>query len=175
MKRFLLPLIAAIVLPVKAGIPDDLKGKWMIASSSDKAIWLIDTEDVALKGPQIRFYLKRSSNDEGSTGGRDWTGKGRIDCEKFERRQEIYNGISGWDGWAREPWGGIKPDEFAYDLASQFCFLTGVPGYTPEPNPPAWAKKIIQTVQSQPIKKRSTGSHINCDSPLWSNKPQCFD
>ena len=43
----------------------------------------------------------------------------------------------------------MKPGMFAYDLANNFCFLTGEEGYTPEPNPERWVKKIIRTVQSK--------------------------
>ena len=68
----------------------------------------------------------------------------------------------------------IKPSDIAYDLASNFCFLTGVEGYTREANEPEWATKVIKLVQSQPIKKSNT-ANIDCDSPVYRNRPQCFD
>ena len=58
-------------------------------------------------------------------------------------------------------------------LASNFCYLTGVEGYTPEPNPPEWVSKTIENYNSKP-KRSSTGGR-NCDSPVHRNKPYCMD
>tara|TARA_B100000214_G_C23960882_1_gene625201 strand:+ start:525 stop:779 length:255 start_codon:yes stop_codon:yes gene_type:complete len=68
----------------------------------------------------------------------------------------------------------IKPETLDFTLANYFCFLTGVEGYTREEREPAWATKIIKTVQTKPVRKSNSGN-INCDSPAWRNRPQCID
>ena len=53
--------------------------------------------------------------------------------------------------------------------------MTGIEGYTPNDNPPEWVKSVVKTIKSKPIKKNiQQGSvTINCDSPVWKNKPRC--
>ena len=62
-----------------------------------------------------------------------------------------------------------------YKFADNLCYLTDVKGYTKNEDNPEWVLKVVETVESKPIKKYSEqGSiKINCDSPVWKNKPRC--
>ena len=133
MRRILLaPLILALSSPAFAGIPESLKPtKWMRINES----WLIDTEDVELKGSKLRFYVERqASKDE--VGERDYiasyVGKLRLRCSDFStkiegRKQGLFGSY-----YLSGAWEKIRPDMMAYELANYFCFLTGVEGYTRE-------------------------------------------
>ena len=46
-------------------------------------------------------------------------------------------------------WRKIKPGHFAYDLASNFCYLTKTPGYTPEPIEFTWQRKLTAEIKRQ--------------------------
>ena len=59
------------------------------------------------------------------------------------------------------------------EYANNFCFLNGIAGYTPEPNPQSWAKKIIDSNEIQKMENKNKLGNINCDSPVWKNKPRC--
>ena len=69
----------------------------------------------------------------------------------------------------------ITPDSIGYPLADNLCYLTGVEGYTKNEVQPEWATKVINTIESKPIKKyvQQGAVTINCDSPVWKNKPRC--
>ena len=71
--------------------------------------------------------------------------------------------------------GKINPNNKGYLLADNLCFLKGVEGYTRNLHTPDWALRVIKTIESKPIKKYvDQGSvTINCDSPVWKNKPRC--
>jgi hypothetical protein len=188
MRRLLLaPLILALFSPAMAGLPESLEKKedewkWMRINPN----YQIDTEDVDMKGTKLRFYVERNalkSEFEGSDGvARSWVGKVRVSCDDFEqridKRQLTWTGLTaqvfGANTYVRGDWEGIRSDSIARPLASYFCFLTGVEGYTREEKEPDWVKKIIKTVQSKPIRK-SNQANINCDSPAWRNRPQCID
>ncbi len=147
-----------------AGIPTS-EQKWAQANEN----WSIDTEDVDMDGKHIRFYVERTSTEgEHAAEGSRWTGKIRVSCEDFHSRIEVQGGA--WGGYYKQPWQKIKPSEFAHILASNFCFLTNVPGYTPEPNPEEWVTKIINTIKSQPIKDTKKK---RCESSTQKNKPEC--
>ena len=123
----------------KAGIPSS-EQKWMSMGTG----FVVDTEDVEMKGGHLRFYVeRRASGAEHAGQGNSWNGKVRVSCEDFHFRSERYV-TTGWGGWVKSDWEKIKPGQVGYDLANQLCFLTGRPGYTPEQNPPEWAKKIIK-------------------------------
>ena len=173
MKRLLFPLLAALAFPTVglAGIPQTQEEKWATIKWKDQE-WLVDTEDVEVKGTKIRFYVqRRATPEENQAENRGWRGKARIDCKNFKRRGETFSGSI----YLAQRWEKITPAEFAYELANQFCFLTGVDGYTAEVSPPPWANKIIQMVNSKPIRKTPSGSNFNCDSQVWRNKPECMD
>ena len=61
MKRFLLPLLAALTLPsvVNAGVPEKFKNKWMVILDNESSTWQMNTEDIEIKGENIRFLVKR--------------------------------------------------------------------------------------------------------------------
>ena len=178
MKRLLLSFIAALALPVQAGIPEKFQNKWMVLLDNESNTWQMNTEDIDISGDIIRFWVKRyvkESDKENSTG---WEGKLRINCKTYKRRAEIKTGASTLGalvvtgGYSKTPWGDIK-EKAPNLLASNFCYLTGVEGYTPEPNPPEWVSKTIENYNSKP--KRSSTGGINCNSPVHRNKPQCMD
>ena len=173
-RLFLAPLILALSSPALAGIPSSKsETKWVNVRTN----LLIDTEDIDLKGSKLRFYIenKTAEGQPYNPHSRDdYVGKLRIDCAKFTTKVE--GRVEGPFGsyYQRANWEKIRRNLFAYDLANYFCFLTGEEGYTREREEPAWASKIIKTVQSKPIKK-SNSANINCDSAVWRNKPVCMD
>lgn len=140
----LVSLVGLASLPsAKAGIPS-AEQKWM--SMGDNNQWVVDTEDVQMKGGHLRFYVeRRAKGGEHAAAGSSWQGKVRVSCEDFHSRIEVYRG--GLYGYTKSKWEKIKPGEAAYELAYQLCFLTGRPGYTAESNPPQWAQKIINKFQ----------------------------
>ena len=87
MHRLLLaPLILALSSPVQAGVPDSLAGKWMQASETPQGIWLIDTEDVDVRGAVLRFWVERRQGKEEKPDSNvmaNWSGKYRINCDIF--------------------------------------------------------------------------------------------
>ena len=78
-------------------------------------------------------------------------------------------------GYAKTHWGKITKADFGYVLADNFCYLTGIEGYTKNDNNAKWITKIIQNIESKPTQKiNSQGSiKINCDSPVWKKRPIC--
>ena len=80
--------IAIGTIPALAGVPKSetiSKGKWQRVNAN----WIIDTEDVDVKGDKIRFWVKRNAtgDEEMSTQQRNtYAGKYRIRCEDFHRR-----------------------------------------------------------------------------------------
>ena len=142
MKRFLIPLLAALALPLYAGIRESKKiSKWMKIDNN----WTIDTEDVDIKRSKLRFYvIRRATKDEieGDTEiDREFTAKYRINCKSFtsKRQKRLFDGSY---GGLLAQWQEIRPDTLNFTLANYFCFLTGEEGYTREEIEPIWAKKI---------------------------------
>ena len=128
MRRLLLaPRILALSLPAMAGLPESRQGKWMKAKDSPTGIWFIDIEDVDVRGAVLRFWVERSQGKEEKPDPNmrpNWSGKIRIICEKFTARNEIPDGRFG--SFRSDLYSKIKPNCFAYTLANNFCFLTGV-------------------------------------------------
>ena len=92
MKRLLAISIASAsiaigAIPVFAGVPESesiSKGKWQQVSDN----WFIDTEDVEIKGDQLRFWVERvpTEGEEASTQWKTaWTGKIRVRCGDFHQ------------------------------------------------------------------------------------------
>ena len=172
MKKFLIPLLAALALPtaVHSGIPQSKNpNKWVKISK----VFSIDTEDVEVKRGKLRFYVERTAldNERNDTSMKaSWTGKVRINCDKFTSRIETPNAYGSYVGGS---WQGIKPNEIGYKLANYFCYLTGSEGYTRESSEPNWVTKIINNVEANKIEKKKKLGNINCDSPVWKKKPIC--
>ena len=76
---------ALLAAPVQAGVPSIHSGenaKWMRIDSS----WTVDTEDIEVRGDQIRFWIRRNptGNEEMSTQYKTaWIGKVRVRCGEF--------------------------------------------------------------------------------------------
>ena len=148
-------LLWSFGLPAFAGVPQSesgIQGKWQVVSEN----WTIDTEDVEIKGDQIRFWVERtpSPSEESSTQySTAWKGKIRIRCGDFHARidPEGRNGY-GMRMIIRGDWEKIKPRDFAYKLASNFCYLTKTPGYTPDPIEHEWQRKLTNVLKASPVK-----------------------
>ena len=152
---------AISAIPVLAGVPETesaTSGKWQKVNDN----WLIDTQDVEIKGDKLRFWVERvATGDElGTTQGTaSWKGKIRIRCGDFHTRidAEGRNGY-GMPIIVAGRWQKIKPTDFAYALASNFCYLTKSPGYTPEPIIHSWQRILTKEIKKQltpaAIKKR---------------------
>tara|TARA_B100000965_G_scaffold309625_1_gene268911 strand:- start:305 stop:601 length:297 start_codon:yes stop_codon:yes gene_type:complete len=80
-----------------------------------------------------------------------YVGKITVKCSNFTAK---------FQGQLKDPlvgnywsWGDsfeeIKPADISYDLASRFCFLTGIDGYTRDSDEPEWAKKGYQNSSNQ--------------------------
>ncbi len=157
----LAPLILALGLPVQAGLPEDLKDKWIKVDKN----WTIDTGPGAVQVKSngiIRFWVDRKATDgEFSGSGRKtmtWVGRIRINCKNFKWKTEknLPGPIGGFE-W-HSTWSEITPG-FQQDLASYFCFLTKVPGYTRESSEPKWVSTAIKNVELK--KARQTKSKFN--------------
>jgi hypothetical protein len=178
MKKFLFAaLLLGFLSPVKAGIPQDKKEKYTLIVDSDISKVYIDLNDVEIKGGKMRFYIERVAKDaskDGSNRMTSYKGKQRVDCNNFTARTDAYTGgMIFTGGYLTGIWQTMSDNELSYQLANYLCYLTGIEGYTPEPNPPKWVSTIIENYNSKP-KKKSSGV-INCNSPVHRNKPQCFD
>ena len=161
MKRIVPVIAASLLAPLAhAGIPSALKtenAKWMRVSPA----WTIDSEDIEVRGDQIRFWVRRNAvgNEEMSTQTQTtWTGKLRVRCGDFhakvQPRQTIYYyGAPVGHDYSGGFWEQIDQSQFAYELASNFCYLTGTAGYTPEPIVHDWQRKITATIKAAPKKK----------------------
>jgi len=157
MKRLLAISIASAsiaigAIPAVAGVPQTESangGKWQQVNDN----WLIDTEDVEIKGDQLRFWVERiaTGNEEASTQQTtSWKGKMRVRCGDFHSRSD-YEATSeyGIRYIATGRWTKIRPNYFAYSLASNFCYLTKTPGYTPEPIVYSWQEKLTAEIKKQ--------------------------
>ena len=170
MKRLLLPLLAALALPtaVNAGIPTE-RDVWM-GIDLKPGIWKVNTSEAKAVGSSITVLVSRQQEkDEASDGFyiMSWTSKVKVNCKTF--KQTILK--AGLFGQTDK----IQPDYIGYPLADNLCYLTGIEGYTPNENPPEWVNRVVKTIKSKPIKKyiQQGSVKINCDSPVWKNKPRC--
>ena len=81
-------LLLGISLPAFGGVPESessSQGKWQVVNEN----WTIDTQDVDVKGDQIRIWVERtpSASEESSTQySTAWQGKIRIRCSDFHAR-----------------------------------------------------------------------------------------
>ena len=148
---------ALAATPAFAGVPEKevrSSGKWHQVNNS----WIIDTEDVEIRGDQLRFWVERVAvgvevaSTQGLTA---WKGKIRLRCGDFHQKLEgeVRNALGNkfyisYDGWEK-----IKPHHFAYTLASNFCYITKTPGYTPEPVVYEWQEKLTAALKAAPVKK----------------------
>ena len=171
MKKFLIPLLAALALPVvvNAGIPKNQSSdKWVRVNEK----YLINTKDVKIKRGKLTFYVEREATEKESldTDYRySWDGRVKINCDKltFQITTPPYS------NFYAPPYRDIKKGTFPYDLANYFCYLTGSEGYTRESSEPNWVTKIINNVEANKIEKKKKLGNINCDSPVWKKKPIC--
>ena len=151
----LLGLLLGVGLPAFGGVPESesaAQGKWQVVDKN----WIIDTEDVEIKGDQIRFWVERvpSDGEQSSTQySTAWKGKLRIRCGDFHARIDG-EGRNGYGMRIIVPgdWEKIKPREFAYKLASNFCYITKTPGYTPDPVEHEWQRKLTNVLKASPVK-----------------------
>ena len=183
-RLFLTPLCLLLMSPVAAGIPSSLSAtKWVRYDESLK----INVEDTKVGKKNIIVPVSRTSpgNEqvESSELLLNYTGRIIVNCSKFISRIDVLrdNDSSSYIsaptyyqlGLPTE----IKTNHYAYNIANYLCYLTGIEGYTREENEPLWATKIIKLVEPRSNKKSFKYKKliINCDSPVWRNKPQCFD
>ena len=177
MKKFLIPLLTSIVFPfaVNAGIPIE-KDTWVKIDTGGKGKYLINTAEAKALGSKVTVEVSRSQGEDEQSDGyyiMSWTGKVKVDCKKFKYTITAKPGGRGL--FSASSTYKITNDSIGYQLADNLCYLTGVEGYTKNELPPYWALKVIKTIESKPIKKYvDQGSvKINCDSPVWKNKPRC--
>jgi len=175
-KSFLIPLLTAFAIPnyVFAGIPLE-KDSWL-PMDGGYSNYQINTLDAKASGSKITLGISRGNASYDNPDGyhiNQWTGKVTIDCKKFTFKISAKPGGRGL--FASTTTGKINPNNAGYPLADNLCFLTGVEGYTRNSYTPYWASQVIKTIESKPIKKYTDqGSvKINCDSPVWKNKPKC--
>ena len=175
MKRFLIPLIAALSLTtaVNAGLPTS-KETWIsLDNEPDGPQYYVNAADSKISGSKITLGMTRQQGRNERSDGyyvMSWTGKVRVDCRKF--KQTIIAKTGGLLSSSRTS--DITPGTIGYQIADNLCFLTGIDGYTKNAFTPYWATKIIETIESKPYKKATSGPiNINCDSPVWKNKPRC--
>ena len=171
MKRLLLPLLTALALPtaVNAGVPES-RNVWMEIDLKP-GHWRVDTSNAKASGSNVTVGTSRQQEkDENSDGYwvMSWTGTTKVNCKTFKQTIRIPGQIFG--GTSK-----IEPNHIGYVLADNLCYLTGVEGYTPNENPPEWVNRVVKTIKSKPIKKyvQQGSITINCDSPVWKNKPRC--
>ena len=93
-----------------------------------------------------------------------YTGKVRINCDNFTSAIQVKRNNG---SYGSVEWNPITRKHIGYNLAKYFCFLSGSEGYTREANEPDWVTKIIN------IASKKNSGKINCDSPVWKNKPRC--
>ena len=174
MKRFLIPLLAALASPtaVFSGVPLE-KDAWRQLDGGFYN-YQINTLDAKVTGSKIKVGINRTMASTEAADGYtvlNWTGKVTVDCKKFKYTIAVRMG-------------GLLPasksykitrGDIGYLLADNFCYLTGVEGFTKNDYLSSWARETIKHIESKPIKRYSQqGSvNINCDSPVWKNKPRC--
>ena len=175
MKRFLIPLIATLSFTnaVNAGLPTS-KETWIsLDNEPDGPQYYVNAADSKISGSKISLGMTRQQGRNERADGyyvMSWTGKVRVDCRKF--KQTIIAKTGGLLSTSRTS--DITPGTIGYQIADNLCFLTGIDGYTKNTFTPYWANKIIETIESKPYKKVTSGPiKVNCNSPVWKNKPRC--
>ena len=176
MKRLLLPLLAALAYSsvVNAGIPQSQSpNKWVRINKN----WTIDTKDVEIKSGKLRFYMERNATKDEFEGQTQYimsyVGKVRLNCDKFTSKIQVKMNSALGGYYAAANWQSITPDHIGYQLANYFCYLSGSEGYTRESYEPAWVTQIINNVEANKIEIKKNLGNINCNSPVWKNKPKC--
>ena len=143
--------IAIGAIPVLAGLPgfeSISEGKWQRVNDN----WLIDTEEVDVKGDQIRFWVERNASgiEVARTQSRtSYSGKLRVRCGDFRSRIDPQVRSSYGAYYPAGNWEKIRPSYVAYITASNFCYLTGSLGYTPEPVEHEWQRKLTAEIKNQ--------------------------
>ena len=183
-RLFLTPLCLLLMSPVEAGIPSSLSAtKWVKYDESLK----INVEDTKVGKKNIIVPVSRTSPGNEQVESSDlllnYTGRIIVNCSKFISRIDVLRDndslsyISAPTYYQLGLPTEIKTNHYAYNIANYLCFLTGIEGYTRETKEPTWATKIIKLVEPRSDKKSFKYNKlvINCDSPVWRNKPQCFD
>ena len=170
----LLLLFISFANKSKAGIPED-KDAWMEIERSGPGKVQINTLDAKAVGSKITVGITRRQGENEQSDGyyvMSWTGKVQVDCKKFKMKITAKTGGGLFPATSTYK---ITPDSIGYPLADNLCYLTGVEGYTKNEVQPEWATKVIKTIESKPIKKyvQQGAVSINCDSPVWKNKPRC--
>jgi len=183
-RLFLTPFCLLLMSPLQAGIPSSLSAtKWVKYDESLK----INVEDTKVGKKTIIVPVSRTSPGNEQVESSDlllnYTGRIIVNCSKFISRIDVLRDndalsyISAPTYYQLGLPTEIKTNHYAYNIANYLCFLTGIEGYTREENEPLWATKIIKSVERSSDKKSFKHNKviINCDSPVWRNKPQCFD
>ena len=166
MKNFLLPLIAFFSFPtvVNSGTPFDINS-WVSLDGVFRN-YQINTLDAKARGSKIIVGINRKMTNAEAVDGYsklNWNGKVVVSCRKFKYTITAKMGR----GLTSRTY-NITRDDLGYKLADNLCYLAGVEGYTKNEDTPYWASETIKTIERN---KRS--SSINCDSPVWKNKPRC--
>ena len=176
MSKLLITLFVSLALPttVNAGIPLE-KDTW-VEIDSKRGSYQINTADAKVSGSKVSVGVSRTQGENEQSDGyyiMSWTGKVKVDCRKF--KYTITANVGGRGLFPASSTYKITSDTIGYQLADNLCYLTGVEGYTKNDFPPDWALKVIKTIESKPFKKFASQSSvtINCDSPVWKNKPRC--
>ena len=177
MKRILIPLFITIPLSqsVNAGIPSS-REVWQVVPELNKRgeTYMVNVSEAKATSSYIKILgSRRAGKDETSDGKHlmSWTAKVKVNCKTFKSTYTV-------SGHSLIPFSRtkkIQPDTLGYVLADNLCYLTGVEGYTANENPSEWVKAVVKQIESKPFKKYiEQGSvKINCDSPVWKNKPRC--
>ena len=177
MKRFLIPFFITITLAqsVNAGIPS-LK-RTLAGCFWTKKAWgnyMVNVSEAKGTSSHIKIWGSRWTGKEETSDGKhliSWTAKVKVNCKTFKSTYAVL-------GHSFIPFSRtkkIQPDTLGYVLADNLSYLTGVEGYTANENPSEWVKGVVKQIESKPFKKGiEQGSiKINCDSPVWINKPRC--
>ena len=152
------------------GVPASEEGasaKWIRVSEA----WTIDTDDVDRDGDELRFWVRRTAvgNEEMSTQRNGtWTGKLRVRCGDFHARTEAQVNTGFGTDYSVGAWEKIDKSMFAWTLASNFCYLTGTPGFTPEPEEHEWQKKIANLLKNAKP-KQSKSKNVLCSNSMYAS------
>ena len=189
MKRLLAISIASAsiaigAIPAVAGVPQSESidaGKWQKVSDN----WLIDTKDVEIKGDELRFWVERIATgfEQASTQqNMSWKGKYRIRCGDFNARIDVEaRNRYGMPYIHSGRWQKITPTSFGYTLASNFCYLTKTPGYTPEPTIYKWQRNLTAAIKKELTpgairarERKNKKNKVGCEF-AGGISPRCFN
>ena len=129
----------------------------------------INTLEAKAKGSKIIVGIDRRMTPSEVTDGYtklNWNGKVTVSCRKF--KYTIKAAVGGGTFTTSRTY-KITMGDIGYVLADNLCYLTGVKGYTKNQSLPYWASETIKTIES-----KQQAVSINCDSPVWKNKPRCI-